>query len=549
MTNVVWGMDLLESEENTSPIDIREMSLQKTKDRLEHFDRILSASEEETDLDIFYQRGGRTNPRAEKAKEAYSWKTVIHLEGSEYRKLLNHFANIAEEGLDTRAVDLRKRHALYEQFLSDPEFIEQRKAALGAYNKRRITVESLGEISLDKVGTLLQTHPDTKVRESLFMKARELDDLERKVHEEIDTLNNAVRRHARAHNFFEVRAAYCEVDPAKVEQMMRKFVDGTKQTYEKLVRELIGQEKIAPWDLNYVIAQKDPFTRLGVSMNPSVLMAAGLELLNNIGYDPIIVKGLFQPGEVVHIDIEKREGKGPGAFTCSVGPYSLSKNILFYQPTMFEGDASRRLTVFPHELGHAIHHEMNRLASRRHGAIFFTENTVGLEIVSKFHDALPLEEAYLTAHYTGTDAKTLTKWSTFNTLHAMYGLIRIALGDIGMHRRGTEHAQEAFHEGSELVKPENVEPRMGPSPAYVLAHHVFNQPAYLFTYFLADLYRIALLETVRQAHGSLITPKTGPFLIEKVMTGNITPMHERVVKATGTTDIVENAIRYFNEKK
>src|SRR3989344_3760901 len=152
-------------------------------------------------------------------------------------------------------------------------FKKQRIAALGAYNKRRITVESLGEISLDKVGTLLQTHPDTKVRESLFMKARELDDLERKVHEEIDTLNNAVRRHARAHNFFEVRAAYCEVDPAKVEQMMRKFVDGTKQTYEKLVRELIGQEKIAPWDLNYVIAQKDPFTRLGVSMNPSVLMA------------------------------------------------------------------------------------------------------------------------------------------------------------------------------------------------------------------------------------------------------------------------------------
>ncbi len=543
----MWGMDLIGGNVDIPVRDVSTMTFAEVKAALDHYDIILSAAEEETDLDILYQRGGKESPRADAAKKAREAKTLIHSPGSTYHRLIARFADLATEPVDRRAVALREIHAVYERFVSDPEFDADRKTTLDAYRKRRISVPAVGEVGLDRVGTLLQSHPDSEVRKAVYLGSRALDDIEALVHHEINRLNSRVHERSQSPDFFSVRANYCEVPADAVELTMRAFVDGTKETYEKLFRELITSEKIKPWDFAYLVTQKDPFTSFPIPTDPHRLLAIGLDLLRKVGYDSELVDRLYGSREGVYLDIEEREGKGPGAFTCSLGPFSHGKNILFYNPRNFEADARRRWTVFPHELGHGIHHEMSREASARYGAVFFGENTVGLEVISKFHDALPLEEAFSSAHFTGSDLKHIKKWQIYTDLSSAYGIIRLSIGDMTMHREGTQAARGGFHSGYELVRPELVDDTLGPSSAYVLTHHLFNQPGYIFTYFMADLYRLALLQAAREQNGALITPNTASFLTDKIMVGNVRSMHERVVRTTGTSDLVGNATRYFND--
>ena len=64
---------------------------------------------------------------------------------------------------------------------------------------------------------------------------------------------------------------------------------------------------------------------------------------------------------------------------------------------------------------------------------------------------------------------------------------------------------------------------------------------------MSDLTEIVISKTLKERNGSVITPATVDFFIDNIMVGNLTPIHDRVRRATGIGDFLGNAIEYFNE--
>ena len=64
------------------------MDMDEVRQWLFRFDQELSFLEEETDLDSFYEYGGRENPRAKQAEEAKKRKTEINTPEGVYTQLI-----------------------------------------------------------------------------------------------------------------------------------------------------------------------------------------------------------------------------------------------------------------------------------------------------------------------------------------------------------------------------------------------------------------------------------------------------------------------------
>src|SRR3989344_2063463 len=530
--------------------DIRGMSAEKLRETRKRIDSLAMACEEELDYEDGYRRSALPGPysRLTKASDALELKKKIFASDGNYSRLVARLGEIATTELEIRETDIRQRQATFERFRSDTDVKTARDKVGSMWGKKKILIPELGEVSLAQMKDGY-VHPNEDVRKATLEAALSLDDLEAVALPAIKTLNDKVRQDSQFPHFVEVQAHYSELPKAAVlEEMMRTFVVGTKKLYEALFRELISNEPVKTWNLDFLISKRDPFFRAEVPREPEKLFAIAKELFEKIGYKPELLNCLFdrtRPG--VFIDLEPRQGK-LGSATFSLGAESFGKNVMVHNPANYETDPRRRWYTLPHEFAHAVHYEMSRRAAVVYGAAFFVENTVTTETITSIHQALAMEKKAWLGHILDVDERELQKWNVFTDLRRMYGNINLSIGEIGMHCHGVEKARETFHEARELTKPEMLE-GIRPSSSYAGVTHVWNTPGSLFPYVFGDFYAIAVLQKLRETFGSTISPDTAPFLIEHLMTGNIPPMHERVVKATGTTDIVENAVRYFNEKK
>lgn len=389
--SVVWGLDGIEKSVLELQLEkpIEEMSLEEVRILLRKFDRELSFLEEETDLDVYHEDNGTESFRNDKAREAERRKEVISSPNSLYPSLVKRFDELVDSPIELRAADMRRRRIVYDAVLGITEFSEARKKVGKAYTEKKVDVESHGMVSIDEAEKMLQGNESESLRRSAYFALRNLDDLEHLLHEEVQVLTGLVRKNAGNGfvNIFDVRTYYCESqNPLELRSLILKFVNETKEIYDFLFSKLITHDVVEPWNSGYLSITKDPFSTLEVPQDPYKLFEIALEILIDLGYDPDFIQDFYNPNKPgVFLDIEEREGKKPGAATFSLGPYSKGKNMLRYNPTLFKTNSRRRWTVFPHELGHGIHHEFSRREDQ--DPIFFDESTDASETFSIFHES------------------------------------------------------------------------------------------------------------------------------------------------------------------
>jgi len=117
-----------------------------------------------------------------------------------------------------------------------------------------------------------------------------------------------------------------------------------------------------------------------------------------------------------------------------------------------------------------------------------------------------------------------------------------------MNTKGPEHARKTSLEAEKLTRPEVVMGEFKESSFYAIVDHLFNSPGYYSSYFTGNLFSLALYQTMKWHFQSVFSPRTGPFLIENIMTGNTSPMGERISKATGIPRLEDAAVEYFKDE-
>ena len=130
----------------------------------------------------------------------------------------------------------------------------------------------------------------------------------------------------------------------------------------------------------------------------------------------------------------------------------------------------------------------------------------------------------------------------------MYSIARITLGEVGIHTRGVEYARESDLEAERLTRPDIVKNDLGESGIYITTPHIINSPGYYFAYGEAALYERALSHSLRQANGTIFSPRTARCFIDDIMVGNTSSMRNRITKATGETDFNASAIQSFKDE-
>ncbi|MFH1505757.1 MAG: hypothetical protein ABIE94_02100 [archaeon] len=557
--DVTWGLDLIsESVLDREMPPVEQMGIDDVRSWLELYDRELSAAEEEADLDTFYKTGGRDPVRPDLADEARRRKTEIGKPGSHYARLIDRFSELASSPIDLRAADLRSRRSLYDAVSSNAEFERLKDEALTALRTKKIDGGPHGDIELGEAVKLLQTEQDADVRRKIYMGKRNLEGIEEMLHTEITHLTEVARNVTAGtdtpfQNFFELNAHVAEVGTAEhISTVMRTFIEGTRGVYNQLVRELVTDETINPWDYAFLYTQQDPFTKLPVPQDPWELFDLGLQILEDLGYERAFLRDFYNPKKAgVYFDIEDRKGKTPGAGTFSLGPFSTGKNMMYYAPVIFEGNPRRRYIVFPHELGHGIDHEFAREAVENHGqGIFFTDAVPGRETISTFHEHATLDKSAL-HKYLGLsedDARHFAKWQLLHVISQLYSIAGVTLGELGMHTKGVEYARESAFEAESLIRPDIIATDLGPSSDYVSVHHLIEIPAYYFGYYFAHENQMALTGAWESQVGSVFNQRTAPWLIDNIMIGNVKPMRERVADATGITDPAQYVAEYVQRE-
>lgn len=525
--------------------DVAQMGREERLQTRRRLDEVASACEEELDFEDAHKRCALPYPRADKAKVAQVAKNALFAPHGPYDRIRAACREIAQTDLELREWDIRGRQADYEHFNSDPEVTEKRDVVRGAAGKRKIILPVVGTVDLESVHEHYY-YPDERVREATTRSYRGLDDIEALALPVIGLLDEKVRSQSKHPHFLDVVARQTELpDSLSLEQMLRRFVAETKDVYERLFRELISTEAIKPWNLEFLISKKDPFFRAQVPTDPSELLDAAVALLGALGY-PHSLRDLYKPGKPgVFIDLEEREGKHARAVTYTLGAFSRDKNILVYNPRTYRSIPRERWRIFHHELARGVHYEMSRRAASVYGAAFSADGKIASTTITSIHKALAMEPSFLSRYIAGVDQENLHKWNVFSDLRRLYRDITLALGEILIHRGGVEHARDAFYEAMKLTQSDLVEPGPTPSPSYIASSHLWSTPGVLFTYPFGDFYAVAVVQKLRDAFGSLPCAQVGPFLMEKLMTGNIKSIHDRVVATTGTGNLVDNAARYF----
>lgn len=563
---IKWGLEqITESvteQELSRPIE--NMSLPEVKEWLNRYDRELSVLEEANDLGVFRIMGGYPNTTQEivNGKQAEEIINKINTPGSIYRQLINRFIELAEETLDKRDAKLRSMRLLYDLYMNDPYFNRLQERVQDAYKTRTLPVYNIlpegKPLPLRLAGQAMLKVGNSEKRKQIFIERRKLDDLELVLHDEIFYLTQLVAdddspKAKQFTDFCQIMAAYSESGTIQdIEVMMRRFVNETKKIYNNLTMELISSELVEPWDISFLIREKNPFTKLEVSTDPYELLASGLDIMESVGY-PEIIRELHNPENPrVKLDIEDRDGKRKGAGAATLGPFSNGKNLLYYDSEDYKATPLKRWTTFPHELSHVIQfYIMREQAEVSEHSILFKDSLTAAETISKFHELVAKDplvfEQYL--NVTGTDNDHLAKWNLFLMLNSLYSKIGLVLGELAMHRN-VENARENFREAGRFVKRSIINPYEDEhiSTSYAAIQHLHNHPGYDFSYFMGELNALALAQTVRRNHGTLLTDNTAPYIINNLMTGNSKPIQERVRLATGVTDVLDNAINYVKNE-
>jgi hypothetical protein len=551
-----WGLDALDVPVLEMDFgSVGEMDIGQVRDALQKFDYELSFLEEEVDLgSSLTNYCSLDNPRAAETEEANRRKEAIAQPGGTYDLLVRRFTGLAESDIDKRAADLRARQAFGSAVISGSVFRDTKRGTNTAFKEWSATVDGVGAFSLKDINPLLQTTLDRDTRKAIYLASRDLESVEEKLGTQIEEVNTVIAGLApqfgvAVTNPFELKMHEYETPvPGEVIALFTRFVEQTKGIYDTLFAELVTCEEIQPWDLSFLLVQKDPFAKLDVPQDPFVLLGKATQFLKDLGYDHTLIDELYAlDNPNVHIDIEAREGKLPAAMTCSLGPFSKGKGILYYEPTVFSGNARKRWGVFPHELGHGLHYHFTRRVTDK-GAVFFWEPTPTSETFSMFHDGLARGPDAL-ERYLGTDPSMvdhLQKWELLLTLEKIYSIARISAVEHSLHTKGIDAARKTFAEVENFTSPKNCQD-VQPSSGYAMVGHIHAMPGYYCSYNLAELNRLAIMAEVRQRQK---TPgfNIAKFVSGELMTGNVLPMSERVRRVTGVTDVAANAARYIKQE-
>ena len=562
-----WGLDHLVGpsvlEERLTPQEIRRMSQRDVETLIGRVDEELSAAREEDELrQVTTLYSGITNDRVEQGKQALRLLQGLTTPDGKYAQLVQRLSVLADESRDEltqREVMLRSGALLAVAVESDETITAAMINTNTVYKAARFPVGGQ-ELKPSEVASFLADNPDSKKRGELYSSlGARLEATEAALHGQLQLTNDIVQAmgkhtgHPDFTNISDVKALINETaSPTSIMEMMRKVVEGTKDTCNKLFRELIGPETINPWDVKYLTNTKDPLARLSIPTDPHQLLGMTLDFFGQLGYDLGFVGSLFDPKNPnVYMDIETREGKRPGAAMSPLGRLSTG-SLFYYNPPTFEGTHRKRLTCMAHEGGHVLHGAFSRGAVVASPA-FVGEATPTAETFSMFHergfsDPEALQYFHETLQFTNGNKKLLAKWDLFHTLNALYNIIGTSFPEIGMHVRGNDHARKLAYDVRKLTLPDVVDTStIQPSAAYTTPPHLYSMPGNYCAYFLAEMNRIAITRTLKDEQGgTLFTPKTGKFLAEKMMNGNVLSMADRMKRATGITDFVRNTIDYVN---
>ncbi len=442
---------------------------------------------------------------------------------------------------------LRKR-----QLVENSEtYFNLRSETGNQFNNTKIS-DGENKFSITKADNLLESEPNSKKREIVYRNLGNQDELEAKLHEQVKGLTKLIQETSQGEyrNLYDFYTEYCESpSPEEITEIMTKFVEGTKPTYEKLTLELISPEKMNPWESIFLYVQKNPLSKIDAPKDPHKLLEIGKSIVGDLGFRKPFLDNLLdenKPG--IFLDIEEREGKRmPGGFV-SFGPYSKGKFLICYKPSYFETRGQRRLDSFAHEIGHRVHTHFNRQTIKNPGdAIFVTENTIGKETISTFTGNSSLEREPLEKYFniTGNDFEFFKKWILLSNLNSLYSLARSTITEIAMHTKGPEHTRKANQEAVELTRSELIKPVDSPTN-YATIPHFTNSPGYMFSYFFTKVNNVAITHALREK-APLFSANTAKTLTG-IMIGNVKPIQERVTDITGKNDFINFAINYFNSE-
>ncbi|MDO8481289.1 MAG: hypothetical protein Q7S65_05780 [Nanoarchaeota archaeon] len=549
---MAWGIDQIVQSvtERELPRAVSEMNLAEVNFWLLEHDRELSHLEEETDRHDLMGLGARKEPeREEKYKRATELKERINATGGVYDQLIGRFETLATTEVERRAVKVRRDRKLYDGVHGSQAFNSEHEKAAAAY-KQPLIVPDVGSLTMSDFRREMKGNPDGETRRRIFVASTQLDGLESAFADERAAHNRQVIAFAggRVANIFDVQAEWYEAPKAhEIGAVLLRFVEGTKDIYDALMRELLGEGPLEPWDVQFLLATKDPFAGLDVPQNPVVLLRNSIDLFVRMGYDRKTLERLYDPRNPnVLLDIEERQGKRPQAVSLSLGAFSDGKNGLFFDPVSYSTDSRKRAGIFPHEMGHFMDFEACRRAAQEDPSFFF-QPVNGSESFSMTHDLAPFDPVHLREHYGVSDTRLIEKWTLLQHLFELYSTVEITLMDVALSTCGRSELRTAAREARELVRPANVR-RHDPGTWYTTVAHLWNQPGYYQAYFWGRSNGLAIAATIIDQSGTLLTPNTERFLRERVMTGNRIPIQQRVAAATGIQDPVQGTINYIRKE-
>lgn len=200
-------------------------------------------------------------------------------------------------------------------------------------------------------------------------------------------------------------------------------------------------------------------------------------------------------------------------------------------------------------MGHGLHYHFTRRCVDQ-GAIFFWEPIPTTETFSMLHEGIAVSFDVL-KKYLPVDLdqeKHFELWNLLRTLKGIYSIAQVSTMEWALHTEGVQEARETFAEMERLTLPKQVEDGIHPSSAYASVPHVHQMPGYYWSYGIAELNRIAIMTEIQHRQRSNPRLNIAEFVTNELMTGNATPLSERIRRVTGVTDIAENAVCYVRDE-
>lgn len=338
------------------------------------------------------------NPEAEKAYLEFVEKIEPSLKPHQFKLEQLYLANPARQHLPPRRYEVFDKHTQVhvELFRAESVPLETEEAKLSQQYQKlsgSLTVNFRGdEKTLVQMGRYLE-EPDRALREEAWtlVASRRLQEVEKfeSVFDELVKLREQIAKNAGFPNYrdyaFRARARfdYTPEDCFKFHDAIEREVMPLLRELQEERRELLGLERLKPWDLAVDprnLPPLHPFDQVGAMVDRTQQIFDKL--------DGELGKEFRLMSDLKLLDLANRKGKAPGGYQSTLAESRLP--FIFMNAVGVQRDVETIL----HEAGHAFHSLAARnedLYSYRHAPIEFCEvasmsmELLGNEFIETFY--------------------------------------------------------------------------------------------------------------------------------------------------------------------